>query len=88
MRVVISYCELCHLRTPAEAIAEAVRKELGLEAETRTAAWGTFRVEVDGRVVYDRWKHNGWLGRIGFGRLPAVDEAVQLVRTQLAAVTA
>ena len=86
MHVVVFYCELCHLRKPAEAIAEAVRQELGVDAETRTAVWGTFRIEVDGVVVYDRWKHSGWLGRIGFGRLPTVPEAVQLVRRRLESV--
>jgi hypothetical protein len=85
MRVVVFYCELCHLRKPAEAIVAAVRSELGTQGETRTAVWGTFRVEVDGVVVYDRWKHSGWLGRIGFGRLPTVSEAVELVRAQLQA---
>jgi predicted Rdx family selenoprotein len=84
MRVVVFYCELCHLRKPAEAIVAAVREELGAVAETRTAVWGTFRIEANGMVVYDRWTHSGWLGRIGFGRLPTVDEAVELVRARLA----
>ena len=84
-RVVIYFCELCHLRSPAEKIAAAVQERLGLPAAVQDAFWGTFKIEVDGQEVYNRWKAGGWLARIGFGRLPTVEEAVAAVQRRIQA---
>ncbi len=42
--------------------------------------WGTFRIEVEGREIFNRWKTRGIWGRIGFGRTPEPAEIVTLVR--------
>ena len=69
-RVRIHFCELCRYRPLAESIAAAIREELQLPVAIEPGGWGCFRVELDGREIYDRWTSNGWWGRIGFGRAP------------------
>ena len=81
MRVVIHYCRTCGFKEPADAIAERLHSELGVQAELQSAFWGTFRIERDGQVVYDRWRTRGLLGRIGLGRTPGPDEIVELIRS-------
>jgi hypothetical protein len=68
---------------PAERIAEALQRELNLATELRPGFWGAFRVECDGEVLFDRWKHRGWRGRLGFGAAPTPEEIVPLVRQRL-----
>jgi selT/selW/selH-like putative selenoprotein len=80
MQATIHYCRTCGFRAHAEAIAAALRSELGIESELREGFWGTFRIECDGQTVYDRWRTRGWLGRIGLGRTPTPDEIVALFR--------
>jgi predicted Rdx family selenoprotein len=81
--VVVYYCHLCHLRVPAEDIADAIQKRLGIPARIAEGFWGTFRIEVNGREVYNRWKAGGFLARIGFGQLPTLANAVARVRAAL-----
>ena len=81
--VVIHYCRTCGFQKPAEQIADALRRELGLSVECRPGFWGCFRIEQDGQVLFSRWKTNGWLGRLGCGRTPASDEIVDLLRQRL-----
>ena len=78
--VVIYYCKTCHFEPRARAIAAALEKECGLSCELKEAFWGTFRIELHGREIYNRWKTRGWLGRIGCGRNPVPAEIVQIVR--------
>ncbi|MCA9070129.1 MAG: Rdx family protein [Planctomycetaceae bacterium] len=84
-KITIYYCPPCGLRKPAERIAEALERELSLGAEIREGFWGTFRVECDGEVIFNRWKDRGWLGRLGFGAVPTPEEIVVLVRQHLPA---
>lgn len=83
MTVTIHYCKTCHFERPARAIAEALKLELGIDATLKEAFWGTFRVEHDGQEIFNRWKTNGWLGRIGCGRTPKPPEIVELMSTRL-----
>jgi predicted Rdx family selenoprotein len=85
MQVTITYCPPCRLRLPAERIAEALQRELNLAAEITPGFWGVFRVECDGEVLFDRWKHRGWRGRLGLGAVPTPEEIVPLVRERLEA---
>lgn len=78
--ITIYYCELCHLRVPAEAIAAAVEKEFGLKSELREAFWGTFQIDYNGQEVFNRWKHRGLIGRLGFGRTPKPEEIIKRLR--------
>ncbi len=87
MKVAIIYCPPCGLREPAERIAEALERELSLGAELREGFWGAFRVEMGGEVIFNRWKDRGWLGRMGFGKVPTPEEIVSLVRQKLAETT-
>ncbi len=79
-QVVIHFCRTCGFGTPAEQIAEVVRRELGLTVECRPGFWGCFRIECDGREVFSRWKTRGWLGRLGCGRTPTANEIVERLR--------
>lgn len=85
IQITIYYCPPCRLREPAERIAEALERELSLGAEIREGFWGTFRVECDGVVIFNRWKDRGWLGRLGFGAVPTPEEILALVRQHLPA---
>lgn len=78
--VTIHYCKTCHFLPYAQAIAAALESELGLECQLREGFWGTFRIEQDGREIYNRWKTRGFLGRIGLGRTPTPQEIVALLR--------
>lgn len=80
MPIVIHYCRTCGFLEPAEAIADLLQRDLGLESELQPGFWGTFRIEQDGEVVYDRWRTRGVLGRLGLGRTPEPEEIVELVR--------
>jgi selT/selW/selH-like putative selenoprotein len=79
--VVIYFCRTCGFGPPAEAIAEALRRELGLSVECRPGFWGCFRIEFNGRELFNRWKTRGWLGRLGCGRTPTPQEIVELIRS-------
>lgn len=83
MSATIHYCPACGFRGHSEAIATALRSELGIDSDLREGFWGTFRIEYEGRVIYDRWRTRGWLGRIGFGRTPTAEEIVALFRRAL-----
>lgn len=83
--VVIYFCRTCGFDKPAEQIAEALRYELGLSVECRPSFWGCFRIEYDGREIFNRWKTRGWLGRLGCGRTPSSAEIVELLRHRIAA---
>ena len=78
--VVIHYCRACGFDVPAERIAEAVRRELGLTVECRAGWWGCFRIEAAGREIFNRWKSRGWLGRIGFGHTPEPNDVIEMLR--------
>lgn len=78
--VVIHFCRTCGFNKPAEQIAEAVRRELGLTVECRPGFWGCFRVEHNGQAIFSRWKTRGWLGRLGWGRTPTSAEIVELLQ--------
>ena len=78
--VVIHYCRTCGFGFPAEQIAAAVRRELGLVVECRPGWWGCFRIEAWGREIFNRWETRGWLGRLGFGHTPGPSEVVELLR--------
>lgn len=84
-KITIYYCPPCGLRKPAERIAEALERELSLGADLHEGFWGTFRVECDGEVIFNRWKDRGWLGRLGFGAVPTPEEIVALVRNEIVA---
>lgn len=83
MNVTVYYCRLCKLREPAEAIAAALHAELGIAVDVREGFWGTFRIELDGQEVFNRWKTRGVWGRLGFGRTPTPEEIVRLIETHL-----
>lgn len=83
MKVTIYFCPPCGLREPAERIAEALEYHLNLGALLEEGFWGTFRVEIDGEVIFNRWKDRGWLGRLGLGKLPTPEEIVALVRERM-----
>ena len=78
--IIIHYCSTCGFRKPAERIAATIERELSLPCTLRKAFWGTFRIESDGREIYNRWKTRGWLGRLGLGRNPQPEEIVSLLR--------
>lgn len=78
--VVIHFCRTCGFHLPAQHIAEALHRELGLKAECRPGFWGCFRIEHDGQEIFNRWKTRGWLGRLGAGRTPTPQEIVELMR--------
>lgn len=83
MPATIHYCPACGFRGHSETIAATLRSELGIESDLREGFWGTFRIEYEGRVIYDRWRTRGWLGRIGFGRTPTPEEIVALFRREI-----
>lgn len=83
LSVTIYYCKLCKLREPAEAISAALGEQLGVDCTLREGFWGTFRVEVEGQEVFNRWKSRGLWGRLGFGRTPTPTEIVPLVAALL-----
>lgn len=87
MDAVIYYCKTCHYERPSRAIAQALEEQFGIRCEVKPAFWGTFRIELDGREVYNRWKVPGFLGRIGLARAPAPEEIVALVRQALGSVS-
>ena len=76
--VVIHFCRTCGFDKPAEQIAEALRRELGLTVECRPGFWGCFRIEQDGQEIFNRWRTRGWWGRLGCGRTPTSAEIVEL----------
>ena len=78
--VVIHFCRTCGFEKPAEQIAAAVRRHLGLTVKCRPSFWGCFRIEHDGREIFNRWKTRGWLGRLGCGRTPTAVEVVELLQ--------
>jgi hypothetical protein len=84
MKVTITYCPPCGLREPAEKIAESLERELSLGAALREGFWGAFKIEWGGEVIFNRWTDRGFLGRIGFGRIPTPEEIVTLVRRKSA----
>ena len=59
MNVTVYYCRLCKLREPAEAIAAALRSELEIAADVQEGFWGTFRIELEGREIFNRRKTRG-----------------------------
>ena len=81
--VVIHFCHTCGFKKPAEQIAAAVRRELGMKVECRPGFWGCFRIEHDGDEIFNRWKTRGWLGRLGCGRTPTSAEIVELLQQRL-----
>lgn len=81
--VVIHFCRTCGFGPPAEQIAEAVRRELGLPVECRPGFWGCFRIEHDRQPIFNRWQTRGWLGRLGCGRTPTSAEIVELLKRRL-----
>lgn len=83
MDAVVYYCKTCHFEEPALAIARELEEQLGIRCEVRRAFWGTFKVELEGREIYNRWKAQGWLGRIGLAKAPQPDEVVSLIRSRL-----
>lgn len=78
--VAIYFCETCMFRPPAERVAAELREALGITPTLHHAFWGTFRVVVDGREVFNRWKTCGWWGKLGCGRLPQPGEISQLIQ--------
>ncbi len=78
--VIIHFCRTCGFEKPAEQIAAAVRRDLGLPVECRSGFWGCFRIEHEGREIFNRWKSRGWLGRLGCGRTPTAAEIVELLQ--------
>lgn len=81
--VIIHFCRTCGFGLPAEQIAEAVRRELGLTVECCPGFWGCFRIEHDGQAIFNRWQTRGWLGRLGCGRTPTSAEIVELLKRRL-----
>lgn len=81
--LVIHFCRTCGFGPPADQIAEAVRRELGLTVECRPGFWGCFRIEHDGQAIFNRWQTRGWLGRFGCGRTPNSAEIVELLKQRL-----
>ena len=79
MSVSIHYCRLCGFAEHAEAIAEALKTELGLATDLQGAFWGTFRIEWSGQEIYNRRRTRGILGRLGMGRTPTPEEIVLLL---------
>jgi selT/selW/selH-like putative selenoprotein len=85
--VSIRYCRTCGFGEPAEQIAETLRRELAVSVECRPGFWGSFRIELDGEVLFNRWTSHGWLSRLGFGRTPTPREIVNEVRRRLQRTT-
>ncbi|MFG0334088.1 MAG: Rdx family protein [Maioricimonas sp. JB049] len=80
----IFYCSTCRFRPVAERIAEALKRESGVESRLVEGPWGTFRVEYDGEEVFNRWTSRGWIGRLGLGCKPTPEEIIDIVRAQQA----
>ncbi|MBM81058.1 MAG: hypothetical protein CMJ78_10750 [Planctomycetaceae bacterium] len=80
--VTIHYCKTCGFLDHAQKISSALENELGLQVRLQEGFWGTFRIEMDDSVVYNRWKTRGILGRIGLGRTPTPGEILELLRPQ------
>jgi selT/selW/selH-like putative selenoprotein len=83
MRIRIRYCKPCRYRLRAEALADALRRELDVEVELAPANFGVFRIWVEETLVYDKYKANGLAGRFGFGDPPPVATAIEAVRGYL-----
>lgn len=86
MEVSIRYCRTCGFREPAEAIAESLRSEFGLEPRLEEGFWGTFQIRHDGVEVFNRWKTRGVWGRLGLGRTPDPSEVVTIFARRLNSV--
>lgn len=83
MNAVIHYCRACGFQKPAEAAAEAIHREFGIESELKTAFWGTFRVEYGVEHVYNRWRDEGFWGYMVFAEPPGPEKIVNLFRARL-----
>lgn len=86
--VVIYFCRTCGFGEPAQQIADVLRETFELSVECRPSFWGCFRIELNGRELFNRWKTRGWLGRLGFGRTPTTDEVIELVMADRGVVRA
>lgn len=77
MQITITYCVPCHYEARAKEAAEALRHEVGLEAELVGGRGGVFKVDADATTLVARDK-------IYF---PTTEDIVAAVRTHVDAST-
>jgi hypothetical protein len=83
VHVTIKYCKPCGLRLPAERIASRLSEENKVRCSLVAGNFGVFKIWVDDRLVFDKRQTNGWLGKLGFGKLPPEDELVAWIQQKL-----
>jgi selT/selW/selH-like putative selenoprotein len=79
MHVRIKYCVPCGYRSHAERLEKLFRERLGARVSLERGSFGIFKIWRDDQLVFDKRETRGWLGRIGFGRLPEDEILVKLL---------
>ncbi len=85
MNMRITYCWPCGYGKLARELADAVQQQHEHRPQLIVGFPGAFRVEANGRVIYDKRRTRGWLGWLGFGRVPTAQEVLSLLEEQSAA---
>ncbi|MEJ2684792.1 MAG: SelT/SelW/SelH family protein [Candidatus Sulfobium sp.] len=72
MKISIEYCGTCNYRPMAAALAMAVKKATGIQAELmHSRDMGAFEVRVDGRLIFSKRQS---------GRFPENEEIVAAIQ--------
>lgn len=77
MDVTIKYCKPCGYLKRAQQLADRVQQELGATVQLVPGSFGVFKVWVDNELIFDKRTTRGWLGKLGFGAIPADDDLLQ-----------
>lgn len=81
MSVRIKYCVPCGYRRRAERLAELIGARLNEPVELEKGNFGVFKVWRGERLVFDKRNTRGWLGKVGFGKLPLDSEILQMLES-------
>lgn len=74
-RVRIRYCGPCGYRGRAEALARIIQDRSGYAVTLERGNFGVFKVWLGERLLFDKRSTRGWLGKLGFGKIPP-DEVI------------
>jgi selT/selW/selH-like putative selenoprotein len=83
MEVRIRYCKPCRYRIRAEHLAELIRQRFSAKVDVEAGNFGVFKIWVDGDLVFDKYKENGWIGRFGFGVVPPDDVVLGAIQEHM-----
>ena len=66
----IYHCTTCGFRSKAEDVADALKKEYGVEADIQIGDTGSFDVYVNEELIFSRYEE---------GRFPTNEELIELI---------